>query len=46
MNTTKIAIISIIAVILVGISTALIASVKPHMHKTVVLEQIIYKRSK
>ena len=46
MNTTKIVIISIIALILIGISTALIVTLKPHMHKTVVLEQIIYKRSK
>ncbi len=46
MNTTKILTITIVLLVILGICTTVIAVVKPHMHKTIMLEQIIYKRAK
>ena len=46
MNTSKIVTITIISLVILGICTTVIAIAKPHMHKTIMLEQIIYKRSK
>lgn len=45
MNLKKTITISIICLIFVGIFTGIIAVVKPKMHKTIMLEQIIFKRS-
>lgn len=45
MNGTKIAIISIIILVILAISTTLIINIKPEMHKTIMLENIIFKRS-
>ena len=46
MDIKKIVSISIIFLVLLVIATAVIAQVKPQMHKTIMLEQIIYKRAK
>ncbi len=46
MNAIKIAIITIIILILLAIVTTITASMKPQMHKTIMLENIIFKRSK
>ncbi len=46
MNITKIAIITVISLVLIGFCTAVVANIKPHMHKMIMLEQIIYKRAK
>ena len=46
MNGTKIAIISVIVLVILALSTTLIANIRPQMHKTSMLENIIYKRSK
>lgn len=46
MNTTKIVTITIVSLVILGICTTVIAVAKPHMHKTIMLEQIIYKRAK
>ncbi len=46
MNGMKIAIIAIITLIIVAAATAVIANIKPQMHKTFQLENIIFKRSK
>ncbi len=46
MNGTKIILISIIALVILSVSTAVIITLKPHMHKTIQLESIIYKRAK
>ncbi len=46
MNGMKIAIIAIITLIIVAAATAVIANIKPQMHKTFRLENIIFKRSK
>ena len=46
MNGMKIAIITIITLIIIAAATAVIANIKPQMHKTFQLENIIFKRSK
>lgn len=46
MNATKIAIITIIILILLALVTTVTMSMKPQMHKTIMLEKIIFKRSK
>lgn len=46
MNTTKIVTITIISLVILGICTTVIAITKPRLHKMIMLEQIIYKRSK
>ncbi len=46
MNGTKIALISVIVLVILALSTAVIANIKPKMHKTIMLENIIFKRSK
>lgn len=46
MNITKITIITVTSLVLIGLCTAAIANIKPHMHKMIMLEQIIYKRAK
>ncbi len=45
MNAKKIAIISIIIILLLGVITILTANIRPKMHKTIILENIIFKRS-
>lgn len=42
----KIIIISILAIIMMIIATCTAVALKPQMHKSFMLEQIIYKRSK
>ncbi len=46
MNATKIAIITIIFLIIIAVATSFTANIKPKMHKTIMLENIIFKRSK
>lgn len=46
MSGTKITIIAIISLLILAISTAVIANIKPQMHKSFQLENIIFKRSK
>lgn len=46
MNGMKITIIAIITLIILAAVTAVIANIKPQMHKTFQLENIIFKRSK
>lgn len=46
MNATKIAITTIIILILLALLTTITMSMKPQMHKTIMLEKIIFKRSK
>lgn len=46
MNGMKITIIAIITLLILAISTAVIANIKPQMHKNFQLENIIFKRSK
>lgn len=46
MNITKIAIITIIMLIILAVVTTITTSMKPQMHKTIMLEKIIFKRSK
>lgn len=43
---SKLTVIGFIVLIAIIISTITIANMKPQMHKTLMLEQIIYKRSK
>ena len=45
MNIKKMIVISIIFIALLSVMTVIIAQVKPKMHKTIMLEQIIFKRS-
>ena len=45
MDIKKIVTTSIIFIVLLAIATIVIAQVKPQMHKTIMFEQIIYKRS-
>lgn len=46
MDTKKFVSVLIIFVILMITVTAVIAKIKPQMHKSVMFEQIIFKRSK
>ncbi len=46
MSTTKIFIISIVTLLIIAAATTLIINVKPQMHKTIMLENIIFIRSK
>ncbi len=46
MNVIKITIITIIILIILAVTTAITTSIKPKMHKTIMLENIIFKRSK
>ena len=46
MNVIKITIITIIILIIIAVTTAITTSIKPKMHKTIMLENIIFKRSK
>jgi len=46
MDIKKIVTISIIFIALLAIATVVIIKLKPQMHKTILLEQIIYKRAK
>ncbi len=46
MNTSKIITVTVILFVILGICTCIVASTKPNMHKTMQLEQIIYKRGK
>lgn len=46
MSGMKITIIAIISLLILAISTAIIANIKPQMHKSFQLENIIFKRSK
>ena len=46
MDIKKIVTISVIFIVLLAIATVVIAQIKPQMHKTILLEQIIYKRAK
>ena len=46
MNITKIAIITIIMLIILAVVTTITTSMKPQMHKTIMLENIIFTRSK
>lgn len=45
MNGMKIAIIVIITLGIIGAATIIIAGIKPKMHKTIKLENVIFKRS-
>lgn len=44
MDTKKIVTISLIAIVILAIATVVIAQIKPKMHKTIMLEQIIFKK--
>lgn len=46
MSITKITIITIVSLLILSIATALIINIKPQMHKTIMLENIIFVRSK
>lgn len=46
MDIKKVVTISVIFIVLLAIATVIIAQIKPQMHKTILLEQIIYKRAK
>ncbi len=46
MSIKKIAVITIIALLIIGLATAMIINIKPGMHKTIMLENIIFIRSK
>ncbi len=46
MNGMKITVIAIITMVILAVSTAVIVNIKPQMHKTIQLENIIFKRSK
>lgn len=46
MNITKITIVTIVSLLIIGIATALIINIKPQMHKTIMLENIIFIRNK
>ncbi len=46
MDIKKIVTISIIFLVLLAIATVVIAQLKPQMHKSFMLEQIIYKKAK
>ena len=46
MDIKKIITASIIFIVLLAIATVVIAQIKPQMHKTLMFEQIIYKRAK
>ncbi len=46
MSITKITIISIVTLLIIGLATALIINIRPQMHKTIMLENIIFIRSK
>ena len=46
MNATKIAIITITILIILAVTTAITTRMKPKMHKTIMLENIIFIRSK
>ncbi len=46
MSITKITIISIVTILIICLATAVIINVKPQMHKTIRLENIIFIRSK
>ena len=46
MSTNKIIAISLIAIVILASATVFVSFVKPKMHKTIMLEQIIYKRVK
>lgn len=46
MNVTKITLITIIFLIILAVVTSIAANMKPQMHKTIMLENIIFKRSK
>ncbi len=46
MSITKITVISIVTILIIGLATALIINIKPQMHKTIKLENIIFVRSK
>ncbi len=46
MNITKITIVTIVSLLVIGIATALIINIKPQMHKTIMLENIIFIRNK
>lgn len=45
MNTKKIIMISLVCIVVMAIMTVVIAQIKPQMHKTIMFEQIIFKRS-
>ena len=45
MDIKKIVIISIVFIILLALATVIISQIKPQMHKTILFEQIIFKRS-
>ncbi len=46
MNITKIIIICIVTIAILGVATLVTAKINPKMHKTIKLENIIFKRSK
>jgi len=46
MDVKKILIVLMVFVILLVMATVVITQIKPKMHKTILLEQIIYKRVK
>ena len=46
MDIKKVFTISIIFILFLAVATVVITQLKPQMHKTFVLEQIIYKRVK
>lgn len=43
-NISKIIVIVIILFVALGVCTSVIAGLRPHMHKSFMLEQIIYKK--
>ncbi len=46
MNVQKISIITLITLIIITAATALIINIRPQMHKSFMLENIIFVRSK
>ena len=45
MDTKKIVTFSLIFIMLLAVATVIIAQMKPQMHKMIMFEQIIFKRS-